>query len=238
MVTLTITNFVDVSDGWYFTPFEWLEYHPERVRMEYTASKVTAYWMEGFALDHFTEFTGKFAYRSDGSLDYANSRITGITIGKIPDNVLGNTSDVQYSITGANFVLADALAFGNERYHTKLLSGNDLFVGNDWGNVINGYNGNDRIHGNAGNDTLTGGDGRDTLWGGSGADTLVFDKSDGRDTIKNFSNNDTIRLISGKFSDVRIHEPADGYTLVEYGTTDIYVHNVTGHALNASDFEF
>lgn len=239
MVTLTITNFVDVSNGWYFTPFEWLKYNPERVQMEYSASKVTAYWMEGFAFDHFTEFTGKFTYKSDGSLDYGNSRITGITLGKTLDNHFGNTSDVQYSITKANFVLADALAFGNERYYTKLLSGSDLLVGNDWGNVINGYSGNDRIYGNAGNDTLTGGDGSDTLWGGTGADTLVFDKSDSRDTIQDFSNNDTIRLIGGKFSDVHIHKPAaDGYTLVEYGNTDIYVHNVTGHALNASDFEF
>jgi Ca2+-binding RTX toxin-like protein len=173
VVTLTITNFVDVSNGWYFTPFEWLEYHPERVRMDYSASKVTAYWMEGFAFDHFTEFTGEFTYRSDGSLDYANSRITGITIGKTLDNVLGNTSDVQYSITGANFVLADALAFGNERYYTKLLSGNDLFFGNDWGNIINGYSGNDRIRGNAGNDMLSGGAGNDTLVGGTGADRLI-----------------------------------------------------------------
>ncbi|MER2508000.1 hypothetical protein [Amaricoccus sp.] len=238
MVTLTITNLVDVTEGWYFTPIEWLKYHPDRVKMNYTASKVTSYWKEGYAFDHFTEYTGKFAYKSDGSLDYANSRVTGITFGKTLDNVFGNTSDVQFSITGADFVLGDALAYGNTRYYTKLLGGNDQFIGNGWGNKINGYGGNDRIYGNAGNDTLIGGDGGDTLWGGTGADTLVFDKSDGRDTIQDFKNEDTIRLTGGKFSDVLIHKPANGYTLVEYGTTDIYVHNETGHALNASDFIF
>lgn len=51
--------------------------------------------------------------------------------------------------------------------------GNDLLVGNDLANVLNGLAGTDRLVGFVGNDTLNGGAGADTLLGGDGNDTLT-----------------------------------------------------------------
>jgi Ca2+-binding RTX toxin-like protein len=53
-------------------------------------------------------------------------------------------------------------------------SGNDLLIGNDAANHLEGGAGNDRLVGGAGNDRLVGGRGSDTLDGGAGTDTFVF----------------------------------------------------------------
>jgi Ca2+-binding RTX toxin-like protein len=53
-------------------------------------------------------------------------------------------------------------------------SGNDLLIGNDAANHLEGGAGNDRLVGDAGNDRLVGGRGSDTLDGGAGTDTFVF----------------------------------------------------------------
>ncbi len=53
-------------------------------------------------------------------------------------------------------------------------SGNDLLIGNDAANRLEGGAGNDRLVGGAGDDRLVGGRGSDTLDGGAGADTFVF----------------------------------------------------------------
>jgi Ca2+-binding RTX toxin-like protein len=50
---------------------------------------------------------------------------------------------------------------------------NNLLIGNDQVNILNGLAGNDAIYGEGGNDQLIGGLGNDTLSGGEGADTLL-----------------------------------------------------------------
>lgn len=49
----------------------------------------------------------------------------------------------------------------------------DLLIGGNLGDTINGLGGNDTIHGGGGNDILNGGGGRDYITGGSGDDRLV-----------------------------------------------------------------
>jgi serralysin len=54
-----------------------------------------------------------------------------------------------------------------------LSMGDDIFRGDDNGNVVNGAAGNDQISGAAGNDYLDGSSGNDILSGGLGGDVLV-----------------------------------------------------------------
>src|SRR4029077_1144923 len=63
----------------------------------------------------------------------------------------------------------------------QLLSFNDVFVGSDHGNHVDGGAGDDIISGGAGVDSLSGGSGNDTLLGGASNDLL--DGGDGDDTL-------------------------------------------------------
>jgi Ca2+-binding RTX toxin-like protein len=60
-------------------------------------------------------------------------------------------------------------------------AGNDILVGSDVGNVLNGQGGNDQISGNASTDQLNGGDGDDTINPGSGNDAV--DGGTGTNTV-------------------------------------------------------
>jgi Ca2+-binding RTX toxin-like protein len=69
-------------------------------------------------------------------------------------------------------------------------SGDDLVIGNDLGNFIDGGDGNDAIFGGAGEDILLGGEGNDAIFGGGGSDTIdtgngsnLADGGDGDDAI-------------------------------------------------------
>jgi Ca2+-binding RTX toxin-like protein len=57
-------------------------------------------------------------------------------------------------------------------------SGNDNYVGGDFGDTIYGLGGNDRLYGGVGADLLIGGDGNDTLEGETGGDTLYGGNGD------------------------------------------------------------
>jgi Ca2+-binding RTX toxin-like protein len=95
---------------------------------------------------------------------------------------------------------------------------NNLLIGNDQVNILNGLAGNDAIYGEGGNDQLIGGMGNDTLSGGEGADTLLgsggancfilddFDEmlspsSSGVDTLRDFQAGvDKIQLQRSSFT--------------------------------------
>jgi Ca2+-binding RTX toxin-like protein/pectin methylesterase-like acyl-CoA thioesterase len=71
-------------------------------------------------------------------------------------------------------------------------SGNvdDILIGDDNANNLDGLGGNDQIFGNGGDDTLTGGNGDDRMNGGSGNDTM--DGGDGLDQMYGGAGNDTM----------------------------------------------
>lgn len=77
----------------------------------------------------------------------------------------------------------------------------DVINGRAGDDTINGGGGNDKLKGGTGNDTLSGDAGNDTLIGGKGDDTYLFSIGDGQDTIKekegnNESSNDVIKILS------------------------------------------
>ena len=73
--------------------------------------------------------------------------------------------------------------------------GNDVIVGNDADNRLQGLGGNDELRGNDGNDDLKGEAGDDTLYGGDGNDDLRGESGD--DTLYGGAGNDSLRGESG-----------------------------------------
>ena len=74
-------------------------------------------------------------------------------------------------------------------------AGNDILIGNDAANTLNGGNGNDMIYGGLGDDRLEGNRGDDRMEGGAGNDRYIIDSAAdvvmeaagaGQDTIESF----------------------------------------------------
>ena len=142
--------------------------------------------------------------------------------------------------------------------------GNDTLFGGAGDDELHGMWGIDILDGGAGNDDLHGGSEDDVLTGGSGADTFHFGVTNnngawGRDTITDFTHEDTIELLGffaepsfigqqafdgvGGAGQIRYEHPQSGGTLIQVdfegnGTVDkeILLTNVV--TLNADDFAF
>ncbi|MDV7338147.1 SPRY domain-containing protein [Terasakiella sp. A23] len=83
-------------------------------------------------------------------------------------------------------------------------TGNDVVIGNEYGETINGLEGDDLLKGEGGDDTLSGGTGSDILTGGDGADSFVFgslaETANGDfDTITDFQSTDTLSFKADTF---------------------------------------
>ena len=105
------------------------------------------------------------------------------------------------TVTGnkkANYILGSS-----EADYINGASGNDTIYGNDGDDTLLGGDGNDKIYGGDGQDSLWGGAGSDTLWGGDGDDTFVYTKNDGKVTIADYEDIDTIMVLSGKVGTIR-----------------------------------
>lgn len=113
----------------------------------------------------------------------------------------------------------------------KASSGND---------ILRGYAGNDKLYGGSGNDKLYGGAGDDWLYGGPGQDMFVFERSSGRDRIKDFQ-------VGLDKIDVRawsnVHDLADlkmtqsgAHVVIHHGADVVVVEHVQLAALSLRDF--
>lgn len=101
------------------------------------------------------------------------------------DTLYGDAgNDLLYGMNGNDVVRGGV---GDDKIYGDLLTGTELYTGND---VLYGEDGNDIIYGHGGNDILIGGNGADTLYGGAGADTFKFEMKDNiADAIKDFTLN-------------------------------------------------
>lgn len=143
----------------------------------------------------------------------ANDRLDG---GTGADTIVGGggIDVVDYSLrVNPLFVALDAVANDGESGENDFVreieniiggTGNDILIGNNDANAIEGGAGNDTLRGGAGNDSLLGQVGNDLVEGGAdddqmdgsdGTDTL--DGGDGRDTISGGMENDLVRGGSG-----------------------------------------
>ncbi len=110
-------------------------------------------------------------------------------------------------ISAIGSAAANHLTGNTNRNTLDGLGGNDTLEGGAGRDALFGGEGNDKLFGGSGVDTLAGGRGRDVLEGGADPDLFVFAPGDGRDTIADFSRNDTLDLTAfglAAFSDLRV----------------------------------
>lgn len=81
---------------------------------------------------------------------------------------------------GSTLTVAELLARGFDLDGTP---GDDILIGTNTTDRINGFAGNDTLEGGEGNDSLSGGRGSDILKGGAGDDTYYYNLGDGADVI-------------------------------------------------------
>ena len=111
---------------------------------------------------------------------------------------------------------------------------NDVFVGDANDNVLNGWNGVDR---------LTGGEGNDTLIGGAGNDRFIFTDNWGDDTITDFEDGGDLldfRTVTGvdALNDLTIFNDANGDAVVSFGNDSITLLGIDAADITAADFLF
>lgn len=144
--------------------------------------------------------------------------------------------------------------------------GDDLVIGNAYGNVLHGGGGADRLSGGSGADRLFGDDGDDvlagdagvdTLTGGAGADRFVFAADGSADRVTDFSHADGDRIdlsglgadlsfigkgaFSGQAGEVRYQVVKGGYTNIHIDLDgdrigDIRIILEGSHSLALDDF--
>lgn len=115
----------------------------------------------------------------------------------------------------------------------------DIIIGNNLGNYINGAGGNDIIQGGSGNDTLLGGAGDDIITGGAGNDRIyggsgnnILTGGDGNDIISAEDGND---IIDGGDGD-DIIDAGDGNNIVNGGAGNDNIYAGSGNdIINGGD---
>jgi Ca2+-binding RTX toxin-like protein len=123
----------------------------------------------------------------------------------------------------------EQFSFGGFTYdrHDVLLAppmpteNDDILVGTNASEFIDGLGGNDRINAGAGNDIVHGGNGNDTIFGGDGNDTLIGDA--GFDRVSGGAGDDYIIDVEGEDTAVFSGNIAD-YSVVQQ---DIHTFIVT-----------
>jgi Ca2+-binding RTX toxin-like protein len=118
------------------------------------------------------------------------SDLTGVGLTEVQVN-LGAGNDRLLSDAGALLGNVQLRVFGD--------AGNDLLIGTESAELLNGGDGNDTLIGNGGNDTLNGDAGIDSIDGGAGSDVIdggagisTLDGGDGDDSLTGSILNDVI----------------------------------------------
>lgn len=116
--------------------------------------------------------------------------------------------------------------------------------GSDHNDVLSGDSGANRLHGSSGNDELQGNGGDDVLEGGDGADRFIFGRSNGDDTILDFTDNEDLIDLSkidlSGFDDLILSSDSNGVTIhmTTSGGGSILLEDFDIANLDASDFIF
>lgn len=122
--------------------------------------------------------------------------------------------------------------------HNQLWGGRewDRIEGGNGNDTLYGQRGRDKLFGDNGNDRLVGGAGDDLMVGGGGKDTFAFDFGvDGIDRIRGFeANRDTIEFSGGGAESLFVIGLGRS-TLIEHGTSRVYI---LGQNLQEDDITF
>jgi hypothetical protein len=138
--------------------------------------------IDGGADDDRAVFSGNLS-------DYAFERLSATEI-EVRDLRGGSPDGTDIVRNVEHFDFANGTFETNTVRNFAASNNDDLIVGNDSDNHLDGLAGDDVIFGNGGNDTLVGGTGEDKMNGGAGNDDMSG--GDGRDTMWGYSGNDTM----------------------------------------------
>jgi Ca2+-binding RTX toxin-like protein len=123
----------------------------------------------------------------------------------------------------------------------------DVITGDAGNNRLTGGNGNDTLSGQGGIDYLLGGNGHDAMTGGTGADVFVFNAASGNDVITDFwagqGRTDRVQFLDGQFisfADVMSHTTngAAGAVIAITADDSLTLSGVLSSQLRADDFLF
>ena len=150
-------------------------------------------------------------------IDRVNAGIS-YTLGENIENLTLTGTAENYGIGNA---LDNVLTGNNAKNYLAGLAGNDTISDNGGQNVLDGGAGVDTLTGNTGNEMFIGGQGNDTITTGTGADLIVFNKSDGQDTVKaSVGADNTLSLGGGiKYTDLTLSKTGSDL-IVGTGTGD------------------
>ncbi len=184
--------------------------------------------------------------------------------------MLGGSGDDTYIVDNVNDIVIDVDPRGTDTVQSSVTytlgtnienltltgSGNINGTGNSLNNTLIGNSGNNMLTGNSGNDTLGGGLGNDTLNGNTGSDTYIFRRTDGVDTISDYStktaDKDTVKMTDGitetdpvivkQGNDLYLFIDSDNYTKVlsQFQSTNYGVERLEvtdGHYITRQDIE-
>ncbi|GGA29113.1 calcium-binding protein [Neptunicoccus cionae] len=166
------------------------------------------------------------------------SKATGVWSGMEFTHKIKNMEDLRGSRDGDDKLIGNGKA--NE---IRGRGGDDKLIGKGGKDDLRGEAGDDLLNGGGGRDRLTGGSGDDVLLGKKGNDTFVFNGSanEGRDTIRDFKNNqDTLEISGESFAELNIKKSGGGSdTLITLESgTEILLEGVAKSQIDASDFDF
>ncbi|MCI5048789.1 MAG: type I secretion C-terminal target domain-containing protein [Rickettsiales bacterium] len=142
------------------------------------------------------------------------------------DSIVGGSGfDILLGMDGDDTIKGgNPTSNGFDRTHADGGDGNDLVIGHNADDWLNGSAGNDELRGRGGNDHLTGGSGDDTLKGGDGNDYMIG--GSGNDRMLGQNNDDVLygldgndRLNGGNGID-RLYGGADNDVLAGGGSHD------------------
>lgn len=142
----------------------------------YKDISVFEYFYSGYATAVFGGNDFKYILGADGYYKPVSGTVTGylqLSGSKTSSDIMWYISNFEYSAVQFSNATFTRDTTDDFQIITEILSGNDFFDLSDYGDVANGFAGDDEIWGYGGDDGLLGGDGNDTLDGGDGNDILV-----------------------------------------------------------------
>ncbi len=145
--------------------------------------------------------------REGGPLNITSGAIntttgSGSAVYTLSDGTQSDTGDVKWSRVSGTTLNGTGL--------------DNILIGDNDSETINGYEGNDVLVGRGGNDVLNGGTGNDLLIGGLGDDRYVFSVGDGKDVIVEEGGTDRIVLNGVTLGQVTISKVGNDLKIV-YG---------------------
>lgn len=185
-----------------------------KVEQFYASTSLSSYSVE-LDTDNFDHSQLYLRFLNSGSevgrsVEFSNIALNGVTLDLSGFSTSGGATVATNSVVldvGENAGYDASTDLGLAPPITYGTSGGDKLYADDFGNEIDGLEGNDTIYGKNGNDTIHGGEGNDALGGRGGDDTINGDLGDdtlwggaGNDILNGGEGND--RLIGDNGDDV------------------------------------